>query len=1056
MDARRYKVGWPYLEGTPLCVINESEGKVYSSKEPLGDVEHSLDQPENHYVLVRNILSLFPAPLREEVTEVILDLENTFHIKTYKDDSNKKYVHIKALLSLALVHPYCEAFEKLQAKILDYLYSFQEKEIKKDNPVEKVQTLNAEIQTDPAFEARSETVDENKPSETLSGKKDSDNGTIVIADDNEEEADTGKPECLVIDMKSKKKTYVPRRALVPDAVQVDVPLVYNPASKFPFVYAPNSDSERKVTRLASVDPKTMKVLVSDEYILEESYEPLVNKDGLPNIYVPNSDGNFKIVKPQSLTLTLPGLKETASTADIQHNKNTSNLNTLTSTPKENTGIPHPPPLRDSRGQIVSNTPIQIAPVPEPGELYNMPSIAPVDPIPAMPLPIVPPTSGIYMPTVEPQLMPYASGFPTLTPRPQIPPMYFHVGGNPNTAIPQVLPNELSSSVTYPHSTFYQPCNRAPAPVIQNMPLSRTREPQSLLHGSRIIRTVIPAYNQQGQSFTNITKKTKGSGFSEIKVRTQDKTKHPETGSKKRKRKSKPVKIVQVDKEDIQKEKDIHKESKVKPKSKKSEENKISKTTDKNNESDHVHDVDACDSSENIKNDDTQKKSLHVVSSPRKSPRQLPKHPALKFKKIKPQTMSGFKQKGQNLAQLVKKIKKVNSKRLQSGVKLKSLKSIKVKSPRKRIKRVKPKQVDDDDEDTEGASDHEEVKDIIVPPDIGSMPTTSKISLLPPPPVISLPFNPAASQDPFKVVIHPGGSVEHQKQTKKPPIISVSVGDALKKSIMTSKSIRCCPHAGCNQHFDSMEHAELHAKTHVPGHIELKCTDCDQTFPTLKWFCLLKHMKETHKVEHKKGEFGCYLCGLEFEDQEKLDEHFFNHYCNRYKCIYCGCKIFVWPAMQTHLEECQVKAEGKQCNYGCPFCHVVFRESHFYKAHIRSHHDNKFRCVFCWPDKVEEHDNWQKLRAHYTSKHKTLECTPIQTQKKAFSCVKCGRQYVHYNKLHEHMNNVHGDPQFKCSHEGCEKVFRTKQSRTWHEEFAHGTDLNCPECSYVAKTKVLLK
>ena len=152
-------------------------------------------------------------------------------------------------------------------------------------------------------------------------------------------------------------------------------------------------------------------------------------------------------------------------------------------------------------------------------------------------------------------------------------------------------------------------------------------------------------------------------------------------------------------------------------------------------------------------------------------------------------------------------------------------------------------------------------------------------------------------------------------------------------------------------------------------------------------------------------------------------------------------------------------------YLCVACGKAFPRIGPLKRHVATtgkHHDGK--CRLC-PD--FEAKSWQENVAHYDSKHggqiqhKCGTCTQFfltpeqlklhkrQEHEDQFSamqvCPYCGQTY---RQLKEHIRKKHTVPTttFKCTVEGCNKVYVDKNDLSAHYDKTH-TSVQCEQCGY---------
>ena len=281
---------------------------------------------------------------------------------------------------------------------------------------------------------------------------------------------------------------------------------------------------------------------------------------------------------------------------------------------------------------------------------------------------------------------------------------------------------------------------------------------------------------------------------------------------------------------------------------------------------------------------------------------------------------------------------------------------------------------------------------------------------------------------------------------------------------TGEKLYKCIYPRCLQCFDTRVAAKLHSRCHSKNESVrfLLCLECEYKTPFFRWFDLLRHLRETHKMGLTDHQNGCLFCGLEFESQERLARHLEFHYSSRYKCVHCGLMMMSWGQVKQHTDNCPEKNQIK-VNFGCPYCMFVFHKKTIRNLHMLSHSDSGLTCALC-EDSDVEWQHWKLLRKHYQTRHSKALMAKIgpfrhllPMKKRNPKCHVCGLEFKSFEHYSLHMIKVHDLVPFTLlSCRLCDKAFRTKRRLDYHVKNAHEEETACDECDYIAKNKTFLK
>ena len=252
------------------------------------------------------------------------------------------------------------------------------------------------------------------------------------------------------------------------------------------------------------------------------------------------------------------------------------------------------------------------------------------------------------------------------------------------------------------------------------------------------------------------------------------------------------------------------------------------------------------------------------------------------------------------------------------------------------------------------------------------------------------------QKPLDAQVVPSTGVDESDNDGKP---SDDKGwDVFEYAPTGEKMLRCLR---CGQCFDCEKYAQAHHDMHsVRG--GLGCPKCPYQVAASKWYILLRHLYSEHDERLVMEENSCNLCGLTFEDIEKLEQHVDSHHYNKYKCTHCGTGALTWHHLKHHLEECQQVDQGP-LYYSCPYCHFAFRDRIMKQVHVKSHRGDTLVCCYCRDGK--DWENWKQLKAHYELLH--LPKVKDRNPKKAKKCPKCTSEFLSYKGYRNHVAKCSG-------------------------------------------------
>ena len=242
-------------------------------------------------------------------------------------------------------------------------------------------------------------------------------------------------------------------------------------------------------------------------------------------------------------------------------------------------------------------------------------------------------------------------------------------------------------------------------------------------------------------------------------------------------------------------------------------------------------------------------------------------------------------------------------------------------------------------------------------------------------------------------------------------------------------------------------------------MSLTCRICGRTMKNSSW--LSAHMF----AGHDKQNSDCNICVYTSEDRRKLNQHIKSAHFKTFigDCSQCGILFTTKQNKLRHKENtclsrkkwieervkekqeyrerrikeislCKEKKEQiviRRRELGpwrCVICHTIGRKNS--KLHMKKHpdgvvkqveEDQSWKCNFC----EFSSDTRSNLRNHRNEEH---------VGEKAYSCELCRKSFIYSSTLMKHRKLKHDKNNrvsYHCTKQGCEKIFKTKDSHRRH-------------------------
>uniref|UniRef100_A0A182QF34 Protein krueppel n=1 Tax=Anopheles farauti TaxID=69004 RepID=A0A182QF34_9DIPT len=198
------------------------------------------------------------------------------------------------------------------------------------------------------------------------------------------------------------------------------------------------------------------------------------------------------------------------------------------------------------------------------------------------------------------------------------------------------------------------------------------------------------------------------------------------------------------------------------------------------------------------------------------------------------------------------------------------------------------------------------------------------------------------------------------------------------------------------------------------HMEKKCCDCYDTFPTIE--ALLEHSAKQHSIRRTVHDparpVRCVVCFKLFRCKLTLTHHQNAPYKPRnHRCSTCGVSFRTHSQLATHAT-----IHTTERKYVCEECDAVFKNYANLKSHTLLHSEKREVCETCG---MRFHRK-SNLRMHQRVHSEAYYCV----------CPHCDRKYKNRSQLREHMKVHTKEKPLGCRY--CGKWYRYASDRKRHE------------------------
>ena len=235
------------------------------------------------------------------------------------------------------------------------------------------------------------------------------------------------------------------------------------------------------------------------------------------------------------------------------------------------------------------------------------------------------------------------------------------------------------------------------------------------------------------------------------------------------------------------------------------------------------------------------------------------------------------------------------------------------------------------------------------------------------------------------------------------------------------------------------------KHYTSVHRKHVCLICEDIFSS--HLTLIKH-ERTHLVGSDIGvDITCTVCDMSFTQLTKYQVHMESHIKREaFPCEFKGCgKIF---NMQKQLEQ---HSKTHLTELVCENCGKKFKDDIKLNRHLKTHINvGSFECKKC----LKKFMTQKRLQKHECIGEMDIEQN-MNSEKKAYSCIYCAKQFKSPKNLSVH-TKIHISDPHRCA--VCNKLFKDKCNLKKHLRFVHSKERNfiCDVCGKGFKQNDTLK
>ena len=203
-----------------------------------------------------------------------------------------------------------------------------------------------------------------------------------------------------------------------------------------------------------------------------------------------------------------------------------------------------------------------------------------------------------------------------------------------------------------------------------------------------------------------------------------------------------------------------------------------------------------------------------------------------------------------------------------------------------------------------------------------------------------------------------------------------------------------------------------------------------------------HIKKSHS---RQFSFKCTICSY-FDSGINSDSdignihlhirrsHLKNDDC--FQCQKCGKNLWVKQFYERHMKNCTGSYEAAGvCSLCGKYCKVL-------SVHMKSHRPRSIHCLKC-----------PLVFKHQAALSKHVKYVHNATTEDQAICGVCGKIFKNKHYVQAHKNKVHTTKLHKCTYQGCNKEFKTKDALKKHA-LIHSNEkpMSCEYCEFTCRQR----